>query len=50
MLRYGCGYTSVEWGDYEDADWEVIDGEWRCMGQATPGGVNGTVSVERVEG
>ena len=45
QLFDGVAYTLPEYLDCATADWEVTDGEWRCQGQVTPGGANGTVTV-----
>lgn len=44
----GAAYTREEWESETAADWECRDGEWRCQGQTTPGGANGTVEVRRL--
>ena len=42
----GVAYTREEWDAAEAADWEVSEeGEWTCLGEATPGGANGIVKV-----
>lgn len=41
----GPAYTRDEYDACESADWSVERGEWRCQGQVTPGGCNGTVTV-----
>lgn len=43
----GAAYDREEWEAENPADWERhADGVWRCQGQVTPGGANGTVTVE----
>ncbi len=44
----GLAYTRAEWDAEDSASWEVTAGEWRCQGQVTPGGCNGTVTVTRL--
>lgn len=44
----GAAYTHDEWDDTDGAAWGVVDGVWLCQGQATPGGQNGEVMVERL--
>lgn len=45
----GPAYTREEWDSESPADWErQDDGSWTCLGQATPGGANGTVEVKKL--
>ena len=46
MLADGAAYTEEEWAAEEHAAWTCTDGRWHCEGQASPGGVSGTVEVE----
>lgn len=48
MTYGGPAYTADEWQADALADWtyDPKDG-WRCLGQVTPGGANGTVTVRR---
>lgn len=42
-------YTSEEWEAADEADWHMdADGQVWHQGQATPGGANGAVTVERI--
>lgn len=44
----GGAYTRAEWDACDSAAWGITDGVWECEGQATPGGQNGTVIVEKL--
>lgn len=42
-------YTRSELEAEASAEWEINDdGEWRCQGQVTPGGANGTVEIRAI--
>lgn len=45
----GAAYTREEWESESPADWECVDGAWRCQGNVTPGGANGTVEVTEID-
>lgn len=48
-LVEGVAYTHAEWESETAADWERTDaGEWCFQGQATPGGANGEVTINRI--
>lgn len=44
----GPAFTSIEWRLGENSDWELVDGKWLFQGKATPGQVNGTLTIERI--
>ena len=46
MLVNSVGYTFAEWTGGADADWELVDGQWRFQGDAAPW--NGTVTVTKL--
>lgn len=45
---FGPAYTREEWDSDSAADWELTTDGWRCMGEVTPGGCPGSVTVERI--
>lgn len=46
----GPAFTKAEWELGLNPDWELTDSRWLFLGYATPGCVNGTVTIERIEG
>lgn len=44
----GPAYTREDWDRGDNASWGVVNGEWLCEGQATPGGAKGEVVVEEL--